>query len=90
MLHNEEWIGKVTDALREIGLEVPASAGNFVLIRFPDEAVCSAADAMLTQRGYVLRRVAGYGLPDCLRMTIGTQQVNGGVIAALREFTGWS
>ncbi len=90
VLHNEEWIGKVTDALRNIGLEIPASAGNFVLIRFGDETMCSAADAMLTERGYVLRRVAAYGLADCLRMTIGTQQVNEAVIAALEEFMGWS
>ena len=45
------------------------SVGNFLLLRFPATAGKTAADAdrYLSARGFVLRAVAAYGLPDCLR-----------------------
>lgn len=63
---------------------------NFVLVHFPDEAGKSAeeADAFLTSRGFILRAVGAYGFPNALRMTIGSQEANEGVIAALKEFMG--
>ena len=86
--HNEEWLGKVAAALEDIGLSVTPSVGNFVLIHFPTTPGKTAAEAdeYLVARGYVLRRVAGYGLPDSLRMTIGSEEANLGVIDALRSF----
>ena len=88
--HNEEWLVKVTRALENIGLEVTPSVGNFVLIHFTQTKGKTAADAdrFLTSRGYVLRAVTGYGLPDALRMTIGSEEANRGVIETLTEFLG--
>ena len=40
----------------------------------------------LSARGLILRGVASYGLPDCLRLTVGTEEANRPVVAALREF----
>jgi histidinol-phosphate aminotransferase len=59
-----------------------------VLVHFPDDDrhSAAAADAYLSARGYILRRVAGYGFPDALRMTVGTEEANRGVVAALGEF----
>ncbi|ESZ53676.1 hypothetical protein X729_30995 [Mesorhizobium sp. L103C131B0] len=37
-------------------------------------------------RGYILRRVTGYGFPNAPRMTIGTEEANRGLIAALTTF----
>ena len=86
--HNEEWLGRVCEALETLGLRVTPSVGNFVLIHFPAEAGKTAADAdeYLSQRGFILRRVAGYGLPDALRMTIGSEEANLGVMDALKGF----
>ncbi|OCW58269.1 histidinol-phosphate transaminase [Hoeflea olei] len=86
--HNEIWRDRVCTALEELGLAVTPSVGNFVLIHFPQTAGKTAAEAdeYLSARGYVLRRVAGYGLPDALRMTIGSEEANLGAIAALKEF----
>ena len=44
------------------------------------------ADAFLTARGFILRAVGAYGLPDCLRLTVGGEEANRGVVAALAEF----
>ena len=66
------------------------SVGNFVLIHFPAEKGqdAAAADEFLKSRGIILRRVAAYGLPNCLRMTIGTEDDNRAVVAALAELHG--
>ena len=76
--------------MKVFGLEVTPSVGNFVLIHFPETNDKTAADAdrLLTSRGYVLRAVGSYGLPNALRMTIGTEEANLGVIETLREFLG--
>ncbi|WP_417413040.1 histidinol-phosphate transaminase [Hoeflea sp.] len=86
--HNEIWLARVVEAVEAMGLSVTPSVGNFVLIHFPTTPgkTAAEADAYLGKRGYVLRRVAGYGLPDALRMTIGSEEANLGVIDALKSF----
>ena len=86
--HNEAWLPRLRDELGALGLRVTPSVANFVLVHFPEENGRRAedADAFLLDRGFVLRRVASYGLPNALRMTIGSDEANRGVIAALREF----
>ena len=46
----------------------------------------ASADAFLKSRAIILRRVTGYGLPNALRMTVGTEADNRAVVAALSEF----
>ncbi|PSM15865.1 MULTISPECIES: histidinol-phosphate transaminase [Nitratireductor] len=85
--HNDRWLPWLTEELTGLGLRVTPSIGNFILIHFPDERRSAAlADEYLTARGYILRRVAGYGFPNALRMTIGTEEANRGVVAALSDF----
>jgi histidinol-phosphate aminotransferase len=86
--HNETWLPWVTDEIGKLGLKVTPSIGNFVLIHFPTEQKAIAADAHLKSHGIIVRRVAAYGLPQCLRMTIGTESDNRAVVAALAEFVG--
>ncbi|MBS4020218.1 MAG: histidinol-phosphate transaminase [Dechloromonas sp.] len=86
--HNDRWLAWVTEELARLGLRVTPSVGNFVLVHFndADRHSAAAADEFLTQRGYILRRVTGYGFPNALRMTIGSEEANRGVVAALAEF----
>ncbi len=58
--------------LRNLGLVVPDSFTNFVLIRFPDGDAAVRADRALRAEGIVVRGMAGYGLPECLRVTVGS------------------
>lgn len=58
-------------SLRQLGLTVPPSHTNFVLIRFASAEAALRADRTLRDRGVVLRPMGGYGLADCLRATIG-------------------
>ncbi len=86
--HNTKWRDWLTNNIRQLGLRVDESAGNFVLIHFPKEKGRTAqdADAFLSTRGLILRGVANYGLPDCLRLTVGTEEANRLVADALRDF----
>ena len=87
---NLMWIEKLKGAFEAIGLTVTPSVTNFILIHFPDIEGKRAADAdeFLTSRGYVLRAVKGYGFPNSLRMSVGPEEANRGVIESLGEFMG--
>jgi histidinol-phosphate aminotransferase len=86
--HNEKWRAWLEVEIRKLGLEVTPSIANFVLIHFPLDRGRTAADAdaFLTQRGLILRRVKAYKLPNALRMTVGSEEANRLVVAALAEF----
>jgi histidinol-phosphate aminotransferase len=86
--HNEKWLAWLTSEIRKVGLEVTPSIANFVLIHFPQSKrhTAAEADAFLTRRGLILRRVGAYKLPNALRMTVGSEEANQRVVAALREF----
>jgi histidinol-phosphate aminotransferase len=86
--HNTKWLAWLSEEITKLGLEIVPSVANFVLIRFPKSPGRTAADAdrFLTARGLILRAVAVYGLPDCLRMTVGTEEANRLVVNALAEF----
>ena len=88
--HNEYWLNWLTGEIWKLGLVVTPSVGNFVLVTFPRETgrTAAEADAFLLARGLVLRAVTSYGLPDSLRLTVGTEEANRLVVAALAEFTG--
>jgi histidinol-phosphate aminotransferase len=88
--HNETWLAWLTRELEALGLRVTPSVGNFLLVHFPKEEGRTAkdADAFLTSRGLILRRIDAYGLPHALRLTIGDEEANRLVVSTLREFLG--
>lgn len=72
--HNGHWRGWLTEQLQAMdGLTVYPSQGNFVLVRFASEQAAKDAYARLRDNGLLIRPVGGYGLPDCLRITIGLE-----------------
>jgi histidinol-phosphate aminotransferase len=84
----ETWRPWLTQQLGGLGLEVVPSAANFLLVGFPraEGRVAAAAEAFLAARGLIVRGVAGYGLPDHLRITIGLEAHNRTVVEALADF----
>ncbi|MDZ5699112.1 histidinol-phosphate transaminase [Chelativorans sp. M5D2P16] len=86
--HNEAWRAWLNEELTKLGLRVTPSIGNFLLVHFPQNGGKTAedADAFLVARGFVLRRVTAYGFPNALRMSVGTEEANRGVVAALSKF----
>src|SRR5215208_1155490 len=88
LAHNERWLEWLSREIGGLGLKVTPSVGNFLLLHFPAEPGRTAkeADAFLSARGLILRRVDAYGLPDALRLTVGTEEANRLVVEALRDF----
>ena len=85
--HNDRWLPWLTKEIEKLGLKVTPSVGNFLLLHFKPGQVPSA-DAFLSDRGIVMRRMEAYGLPDAMRLTVGTGEANHAVVKALSEFLG--
>lgn len=86
--HNIHWLRWLEAECQKIGLETTTSHGNFSLVRFPQSTGKTAtdADAFLRTKGIIVRAMAAYGLGDCLRISIGTEEENQICMAALQEF----
>ncbi len=63
----------IEDACRRAGLEFEPTHANFILIRVGD-GVRVARE--LTRRGVIVRPMAGYGLPEYIRVTFGLPHEN--------------
>ncbi len=86
--HNERWLAWFAERVQALGFQAPPSLGNFLLVRFPDRLGhdADAACRWLNTRGIIPRRMAAYGLADCLRFTIGLEEDMRATVAALAEF----
>ena len=88
--HNARWLPWLTAEIGKLGLHVTPSVANFVLIHFPSDKGRTAqdADAFLTRRGLILRRLEPYHLPGALRLTVGSEEANRLLVEALAQFMG--
>ncbi len=84
--HNTEWRERVAGGLEALGIKARPSACNFVLADFGSPERAKSADAALRARGILVRAVASYALPNCLRMTIGTAEECTLLLDALAEW----
>ena len=85
--HNERWRPWLEDRIRALGFGVNRGVANFVLVRFggpPKDA--AAAREFLKARFILVRQMGAYNLPEYLRITVGTEEENRAVVAALDEF----
>ncbi len=87
-IENAKWREWMATALAELGVPSDTSTANFVLARFTDEAEAKACDAHLRSEGIIVRQVAGYGLPHCLRITVGDESACRRVVHAVAQFKG--
>lgn len=72
---------RLATALRERGWRVGPSQANFLLVEFG--AHTAAVEAGLLRQGVVPRPMGGYGLPHCLRISVGDAVGNRRFLAAL-------
>jgi len=88
--NNSAWRPWLAEKLRGIGLLVPPSEANFILVRFPDGGAhdAEAADAFLKENGIITRRMVAYGLPSSLRISIGVEDEMRAVAETLARFMG--
>ncbi|WP_299936224.1 histidinol-phosphate transaminase [uncultured Pelagimonas sp.] len=76
----------LSEALAEHGVQCDTSTANFVLARFGSPEEAQACDAYLQTQGLIVRQVGGYGLPNCLRITVGDEPACRQVAHAVGQF----
>jgi histidinol-phosphate aminotransferase len=69
--------------LDALGVEYVPSAANFILMKMGKDA--PKIYKRLLKRGVIVRNMSGWGLGECLRVTIGTMKENRKFIAELRR-----
>ena len=86
--HWRTWFSDEIAKLGNAGLRAVPSKANFVLVLFEGAVSAETTYKALMTRGFLVRWVPGQGLPQGLRMTIGTEEETRGLAAALREIVG--
>ena len=86
--HNLKWMAWFEKELKLLKLNFQTSVTNFLLIKFPDEILNSAQNAVkfLAERGILVRGMDAYGLPNYLRVSIGNEEENITFIKELKSF----
>lgn len=76
--HNRRERDRLAQRLGAMGLSFLPSAGNFILVRFPDAPGCNAQAVLdhLRRGGVIVREMGAYGLGEWLRISIGTEEAN--------------
>ena len=82
---NRVGMAQIVDGVKRLGLDHIPSLGNFVCIKPGDAA---AVNQKLLKQGVIVRPIAGYGLPDWLRVTIGNEVENQRFLEALEVALG--
>jgi histidinol-phosphate aminotransferase len=85
---NARWRDWLSTRLAELGVPSDVSTANFVLARFADAEEAAACDEHLRGEGIIVRRVSGYKLPHCLRITVGDEASCRRVAHAIGQFKG--
>lgn len=85
---NAKWRAWLAAELDRVGVPSDPSECNFILAQFGTAEEAQACDAHLKAEGLIVRMVAGYNLPNCLRITIGDESACRRVAAAIAAFKG--
>ncbi len=85
---NDHWLPRLTQAIAGLGLTVHPSIANFILIDFSGigPKTAGAASTWLEKDGITARPMTAYGLPDCLRLSIGSDDDNKAAIDSIERF----
>ena len=84
---NTRGLVQLREGFERLGLEYIPSHGNFITVRVPDAKPVYTA---LLAEGVIVRPIAGYGMPEHLRVTVGLPEHNARFLAALARALGRS
>ena len=84
--HNTKWRDWLVQQIGGLGIAVRSTQANFILLQFTDAQEAAEADAVLCANGVIPRALVAYGLPQMLRLSIGTEAANRAALAALQKF----
>ena len=82
---NRAGLNQLEEGCRKLGLEYVPSVANFMLVRVGEGIRIFEA---LQKRGIIVRPVKSYGLPEWVRVTVGTREQNERLLEGLRATAG--
>ena len=82
---NARGLRYLSEGLAELGLPVVPSQANFVMTVLPNEQDALRVFEELLAQGVVVRPLKAFGLPNCLRISTGTDEDNRLCVEALRR-----
>jgi histidinol-phosphate aminotransferase len=74
----------LTESLCALGLEVVPSEANFVMVVMPEPRQANTLAEELLRRGVIIRPLSAFGLPQCVRISTGTDEDNERLVDAVR------
>lgn len=84
--HNKKWLKIFFEKLaKSASIKAHPSVANFILLDFGSVSNCQKANQTLLAEGIIFREMSAYGLPQCLRATIGTDAENEKVLEILTK-----
>jgi len=82
--HNKLWRTRLTQEISQSGFQVEPSGGNFITVVFPNPAAAQGAHRHIAGMGMLTRPLHDYGMPECIRITVGRTEDNERIIEAFR------
>ena len=85
--HNANWLKIFFSELKgNSKIIAHPSVGNFILLDFKSRENCQKANEALLAQGIIIRDMKAYGLENCLRATIGSNEENIVLLEVLQNF----
>src|ERR1700689_3307454 len=75
----------LTATLRQMGLTVVTSEANFVMLVLPGTEQAAQFTGELLKQGIIIRALASFGLPNCVRISTGTMEDNQRCVEAIQK-----
>jgi histidinol-phosphate aminotransferase len=82
---NARGLTLITAGLRELGFEPVPSHANFVMVPLENEEQAQRMSESLLKRGIVVRPLRAFGLPQCIRVSTGTDEENQMFLDTVKE-----
>ena len=82
---NARGLRRLPDALGEMGLQAVPSEANFVMVVFGDAGQAARVTEDLLKHGVIVRPLNAFGLPDCIRISTGTDEDNERCVGAMQK-----
>ena len=80
---NARGLRLLTDSFRSMGLEVVPSDANFVMLPLGSAEDARALTEALLRDGVIVRPLGAFGLPQCIRISTGTDEENARCVQAV-------
>lgn len=80
---NKKGLEEIENGLKKLGVNYIPSVANFLTVDFGEDA--AHINQSLLQKGVIVRPVANYNMPTCLRVSVGLKEENERFLTALKE-----